>query len=237
MIRPDQVLALLSDPRRLVQRLKLYSKRIRPHAEPWREDEAFVRLFERARERTLLSRERCFTLHEVARTALATPGNLAEIGVYRGGTAAMLATMAEREGRSIHLFDTFEGMPETDVDRDLHQAGDFADTSLEAVRAFVGECDHVHFHPGFFPATADALDGDEQFCFVHVDVDIAQSVTDSCTFFYPRMAVGGAFVFDDYGERSCPGATWAVDEFFRDKRERVQRAVTGQAIVVKLPGD
>ena len=32
--------------------------------------------------------------------------------------------------RALHLFDTFQGMPQTDPTRDLHRQGDFANTSL-----------------------------------------------------------------------------------------------------------
>ena len=35
-------------------------------------------------------------------------GDLAELGVYKGNTAFMLADLARRDGRIAYLFDTFE---------------------------------------------------------------------------------------------------------------------------------
>jgi len=40
-------------------------------------------------------------------------GEVAECGVYRGGTAVILAELAAQSGRQVHLFDTFGGMPKT----------------------------------------------------------------------------------------------------------------------------
>jgi O-methyltransferase len=75
--------------------------------------------------------------------------------------------------------------------------------------------------------------GDLRFAFSHVDVDIHKSVLDCCRFLYPRTAMGGVIVFDDYGFPSCPGARQAVDEFFADKPEYPLVLRSGQAIVFR----
>jgi O-methyltransferase len=160
-------------------------------------------------------------------------GAFAEIGVYRGGTATLLAHLTDRSRRQLHLFDTFAGMPETD-ERDLHIAGDFADTSLAEVKWFLGHHTSVRFHQGEFPSTSSPVEH-ERFALVHVDVDIATSVEACCAFFYPRMVQGGVMVFDDYGFTSCPGAKTATDAFFADKREPILHLSTSQAVVFKLP--
>src|SRR5882724_4728287 len=43
------------------------------------------------------------------------PGDVVECGVYNGGTAAILARIATRSrmGRTVWLFDSFQGMPQT----------------------------------------------------------------------------------------------------------------------------
>jgi O-methyltransferase len=138
--------------------------------------------------------------------------------------------------RTVHLFDTFEGMPETDPTRDLHGQGDFSDTSLKGVQAFLSGLPSVQFYPGLFPDTAGPV-ADKTFAFVHVDVDIYRSVLDCCEFFYPRLAVGGVMVFDDYGFRSCPGARAAVDEFFLNRPERPVYLATGQCVVIRMPSE
>ncbi len=199
----------------------------------WREDATFDRLFSRASEQTLVNRQRCFTLYQSALQAISVDGDVAEVGVYRGGTASLLRSCFDGSGRCLHLFDTFGGMPEVDDARDKHEQGDFADTSLAEVRAFVGTGEDVAYHQGFFPETATPVEG-SRFAFVHVDADIYLSVLSSCEFFYPRLSSGGIMIFDDYGFRSCPGARSAVDEFFAPLPEVPLYLGTGQCIVHKL---
>src|SRR5262245_29018877 len=55
------------------------------------------------------------------------PGDIVECGVWKGGSMMAVARMLRHLGaeRRLHLFDTFDGMPEpTDRDKDLH--GKFA---------------------------------------------------------------------------------------------------------------
>lgn len=205
-----------------------------PLFSPWA-GERFTRILEEVKPLTLVSPERCWVLHTLARQARTLPGNFVEAGVFRGGTALLLKRMIETSpvtGMHLHLFDTFSGMPDTDPGRDFHQAGDFANTSLEAVRERVGTDAFIHYHPGFIPDTfADITD--EAISFAHVDVDIYRSVADCCAFIYPRLVAGGFLVFDDYGFPSCPGARAAVDEFFAGRAEVPLVLPTGQAIVFK----
>jgi len=199
----------------------------------WDEDAPFNELFDGISSVTIVDKKRCFMLYQFATHLSSVPGEIAEVGVYRGGTARLLAKALEPSGKGIHLFDTFSGMPTVDKARDLHSAGDFNDTSLEAVKAFLHGCINVHFHSGIFPQTAQPVK-DLTFCFVHIDVDIYKSVTDCCEFFYPRMQGGGIMVFDDYGFVSCPGAKSAVDEFFSDKAESPCYLATGQCFVIRV---
>jgi len=199
----------------------------------WEQDEDFGPLFEAITDRTLVDRPRCYILHRLALQARALDGDVAEIGVYKGGTALLLRRTLDGSGKSIHLFDTYAGMPETDASKDEHRAGDFDDTSLKSVQAFVGTGPDVTFYAGLFPDTARGLE-DRRFALVHVDADICSSVRACCEFFYPRTVAGGIILFDDYGWLSCPGALEAVDEFFAQRDEVPLYLPTGQCLVRKL---
>ncbi len=196
-------------------------------------DAVFKDLYEGIKDHTLVDRERCFMLYQFFQQATPLGGEVAEVGVYRGGTAKLFGNMLSRAGidRMIHLFDTFEGMPETSAERDLHKRGDFADTSLEGVSKYLSD-GSFSLHKGFFPDTATPIK-DKKFSFVHVDVDIYKSVLDCCEFFYTRLLPGGIMIFDDYGFISCPGAKQAVDEFFSNKAERPIYLSSGQCVVIK----
>ncbi len=150
------------------------------------------------------------------------PGDIAELGVYRGMTAAMLARIARRAGRMVFLFDTFEGFSQKDLvgidaDKKLKQ---FNDTSLDAVRARVGE-ENIRYVQGRFPDSIDQVPSDVRFCLVHIDCDLYEPITAALNYFYPRMVPGGFIVIHDYSSLAWNGAERAVDEFFADKLEYV----------------
>jgi O-methyltransferase len=201
---------------------------------PWDEAAEFACAYKNLVPRTLIDKKRLFNLWQWSSYALSFPGDFAECGVYRGGSAYLLlcALRSMDSARKLHLFDTFKGMPGTDPRKDFHQQGDFADTSVESVRGFLSGFDNAIFHPGLFSERFQDVD-QERFSFVHVDADLYSSVNESCEFFYPRLARGGVMVFDDYGYRSCPGARAAVEEFFRPRGEKIIFLLPSQALIIR----
>ncbi|MDE1141890.1 MAG: macrocin O-methyltransferase [Paraburkholderia tropica] len=149
------------------------------------------------------------------------PGDFAELGVWQGNTAEVLAAFARRQQRTLYLLDTFEGFPDADLDsNEKHLSGIFKDTSLEAVKNRVGEEGTV-FIKGYFPETAAQLPDDGQYAIVHIDCDLYVPMIAALEYFYPRMAPGGFILMHDYGSLAWDGAEKAVDEFFADKPEGV----------------
>ena len=206
----------------------------RPLYSPWFSDE-FQKYYSIAAPRTLVSPDRCYVLYTLLRQTLKIDADIVECGVYRGGTAAMIAkVIAETgvEGKKLYLFDTFNGMPDTDKKRDLHMKGDFADTSAKEVETFVNEPEIAIIKKGFIPETFIGLES-SRFAFAHIDVDIYKSIMDSLEFIWPRLSAGGIVVFDDYGFPSCPGARQAVDQFFAGTAIHPLCLPTGQAVVFK----
>ena len=52
-------------------------------------------------------------LYNAVRDTVKVPGDIAEVGVYRGGSAKLIC---EAKGhKKLHLFDTFEGLPDLSV--------------------------------------------------------------------------------------------------------------------------
>ena len=139
------------------------------------------------------------------------PGDMAELGVYKGGSAFVLAE--NNPGKPLWLFDTFEGLPHTEETRynpkehDLSK-GRFAASLTEVGVLLAGK--NVRFCVGEFPETAGGLE-DKRFSFVHIDCDLYQSAKDAIAWFWPRMNVGGIMFFDDYG-CEFTGVTEAVHE-------------------------
>jgi O-methyltransferase len=131
-------------------------------------------------------------LASMAAVAAMTPaGCFVEVGVFRGGSAFVLWQIAEHQSRELHLFDSFTGIPlACDIDR--HRIGDFADVSLERVKASIPR---AQFHVGMFPSTLP--DDLQNIAFVHVDCDQYETYCACIDRLWPRMVAGGAMVFDD----------------------------------------
>ncbi len=205
-----------------------------PLFSPWLGGGDFKRYYDLAAPKTLVASDRCYVLYILLRQTASVPGDVWECGVYKGGTAAMLGAMLNHYApeKSLYLFDTFEGMPDTDPLKDWHKQGDFSDTSIEAVSAYVGLEKQCVYRKGFIPDTFKGLET-SVVAFAHIDVDIYKSISDCLAFIWPRLSMGGFIVFDDYGFPSCPGARAAVDEFFSGKSCFPLCLPTGQALVFK----
>ncbi|MBL4757460.1 MAG: class I SAM-dependent methyltransferase [Rhizobiales bacterium] len=179
------------------------------------------------------SLDRKYVMSQTLNLVTNLPGDFVECGVYKGATALLLCRVAQGAGRSVHLFDSFEGLPEPGSnDGDYWKAGSFAAGSKPTEEILASFSCH-RIYKGWIPDRfAEA--GDEPVAFVHIDVDLFQPTWDSLEYFYPRLSPGGIVLFDDYGFLSCPGAKKAVDDFFADKPEQIVSLSTGQALVQKL---
>lgn len=173
-----------------------------------------------------------FNLYQLVLKTRKLPGEIAELGVYRGGSAKLMALL--KGDKPLHLFDTFEGMPTVRADVDRHEAGDFANTSLEAVRQYLSGFRNILFYKGLFPDSAKPLAGKSiTFSLVHLDADIYESTKAGLEFFYPRTVKGGTILSHDYRNLHCPGVKKAYDEFFAGKPELVLELWKTQCLVVK----
>lgn len=65
-------------------------------------------------------------------------------------------------------------------------------------------------------------------------MDLISATSHCIKYFYPRMTKGGIIIDDDYGAASCPGAKKAIDDFMKDKTEKVILLPTTQAVIIKL---
>jgi O-methyltransferase len=148
-------------------------------------------------------------IDDMVNLARQTPfGNFAEIGVYKGGSAWHLARLAREQGRMLHLFDTFEGIPDKGPYDDVHKVGDFSDTRLADVRSAIPD---ANYHVGVFPFTLP-IAWDEPLAFVHVDCDQYSGVKAAIDKLFSVLVDGGIMLFDDY--ECTNGCTKAVNESF-----------------------
>ena len=128
--------------------------------DPIHENLDFVKLLNLTRQKTLISEDRLFILYQCLISTTRLPGELAELGVYRGGSAILLSHIAKEFSpqKTLYLLDTFEGMPDTDANYDLHKKGDFNDTSIEAVKEYLKDCKNLIFLKGLFSDTLQQIE-------------------------------------------------------------------------------
>lgn len=203
---------------------------------PWYED-WFKKIIEPVKDVTVCVVERCYMVDRFSLQAAHLPGDFAECGVYRGGTAYLIASSIKRAGtdKTLRLFDTFHGMPE-EANRDPSwlSKGDFSDSSPEKVRALLSNFSNITLFPGLIPETFKGLE-EKTYAFVHIDVDLYETTHACLDYFYPRMVPGGIFLFDDYGSDDfIESERKAADEFFAAKDEVMITLRTGQGLVLKL---
>ena len=148
-------------------------------------------------------------------------GCIAEVGVYKGGTAKDIFNSIQQNDK-LFLFDTFEGIPNQSEFDNIHIIGDFCDSPYDDIVEYFKKYDNVIIYKGIFPKETSYYVDDEIFKFVHLDVDTYLSYKDSLDFFYDKMIIGGYIIFDDYNVESCFGATKAINDFFNNKKECIE---------------
>ncbi len=242
--------------KRVVKRLGFQISRIPKHSSPaqeyepvyplatyspWKKDSQFQAALASIEGFTLIDKYKCFELWKLTeQSAKLENGHLIEVGVWRGGTGALIAMQAKNCGieDKVFLCDTFSGVVKAGAKDSTYKGGEHADTSRQVVEELIFtrmNLDNVEILEGIFPdQTGHRLEG-MKFRLCHIDVDVYQSAKDIVDWIWDRMIPGGIVLYDDYGFANCDGITEYVEEqmLFRDRI--VIHNLNGHAIVLKWP--
>ena len=200
-------------------------------------DEDSIKTIESVEPYTMTSPERVYSVCQSARYLVENEidGDIVECGVWRGGSmmaiARTLLQAADRD-RTLHLYDTFSGMPPaTDVDRDFldQAAADQLDSQdkqdpksvwcysgLDEVKANLSKTSYPATNLRFVQGKVeDTLLDDlpEKISMLRLDTDWYESTKVCLEQLYPRLVPGGILIIDDYGH--WQGCQKAVDEYFQ----------------------
>ena len=139
----------------------------------------------------------------------------------------------------LHLFDTFEGFPASDLREESGKAAGyttqhFADTSADKIRAKFSKSPNVFIHQGYFPDTAVGLE-DVKFALVSMDADLEKPTRAGLEFFYPRLTPGGVILIHDYNA-DWPGLMKAVDDFCKNIPESPVPAPDADSTIMIVKG-
>jgi len=188
--------------------------------------------------RQLLKR---FLAHsDLFKMTLDVPGDIAELGVFRGLGLMTWANLLEAycigdRTKIVYGFDNWEGFKEFSKE-DGQEEGEFDkvlggfspashhDELLNAISIF----DEDRFIPQ--KPRVKLIDGDIEesagkfveenpgvrFSLIHFDCDLYAPTKAALDAFWPRVSRGGYLLFDEYGMKEWPGETKAVDEFLSE---------------------
>lgn len=204
-------------------------------------DPEFSEILALARRYTMTSVERMYALYQSIRyvEAAKIDGAIAECGVWRGGSVMVaLATLVAlgSTDRDIYLFDTFEGLPRPDDEKDIdilgnhaingwlphargNEQSNWAYASLEDVKSNVSKIGYpasrLHFVKGLVENTIPA-NAPDALALCRLDTDWYASTKHEMEHLYPRISAGGVLIIDDYGHFN--GARNAVDEYLSENK-------------------
>jgi O-methyltransferase len=166
---------------------------------------------------------RYYVMHQLAESAVRIKprASVVECGCWKGHSTLIIANLMQRHrmpSARLHVFDSFEGLSafgpkDKSAARKPEDAkrGKYA-TDMERLAALVAPLGFVDLHKGWIPEVFDNADVGA-ISFANIDVNLYEPTLASLAFVYPRLALDSVVFFDDYGYKTCPGATAAIDEY------------------------
>jgi hypothetical protein len=175
--------------------------------------------------------------HELFKLTLEVPGDIAELGVFRGAGLMTWANLLEAycigdRTKIVFGFDNWQGFTDIrpeDGREDLtvqKTAGGFSPGAYFAELKhaleifdddrFVSWKARVKLIEGDIGATVPAFVKDNpgvRFSLIHFDCDLYGPTQAALTALWPLLSRGGVMLFDEYAIHNWPGETQAVDEF------------------------
>ncbi|RJP29788.1 MAG: hypothetical protein C4533_02025 [Candidatus Omnitrophota bacterium] len=177
-------------------------------------------------------------------------GDVVECGVHFGRTLLFLSHLVKDEGtgRKIWGFDSFEGLPalsKEDLGLRPRRKGELSAGNILKVNNFLISgglgndfvSSQVTLIKGFFKDSLSKYTG-SKIAILHIDADLYDSYLTVLNEFYPKVVSGGVVLFDEYVTTRdmiyWPGAQRAIDDFFGDKKNLIQRDDrTGKYYLIK----
>ena len=201
-------------------------------------DDEFMEVYDRCWNHTLVD---VLRLHElwtlVEQTKWLEDGDYLEVGVWRGGSAAVIATKVKEIApeSTVYLADTFEGVVKaTDLDGKF-VGGELSDTSETIVKDLLKMegLTNCEILKGVFPEETGP-EISSKIRFLHIDVVTYEGTRDIVRWAEDRLVKGGFILFDDYGFLSCDGVTRFVEEEFENNPNYVfVHNINGHGIAIK----
>lgn len=180
---------------------------------------------------------------EFFQKTLDVPGDIAELGVFRGQGLMTWANLLESfcigdRTKVVYGFDNWTGFTEitsfdgggidyVDKSRGGFSPENFYNELNDAISIFdkdrfISWKPRIKLIEGNIEESVWSFTKDNpgvRFSLIHFDCDIYKPTKEALEAFWPRLSRGGIMLFDEYAISDWPGETKAVDDFFADKPE------------------
>lgn len=175
--------------------------------------------------------------YELYNMSMKVAGSVVECGIFKGASFSRFAMFRDlfetSSSRKMIGFDIFGKFPDATMEEDIERlkkfvsaAGDESLSEEQLVEVLEAKnCGgNVELIKGNILETVPSyLQSHPELAIslLHLDVDIYEPSKCVIDNLYPRLSRGGILVLDDYG--IFPGATKAVDDYFKDKPEIIEK--------------
>lgn len=173
--------------------------------------------------------------YELYKKIVNLPGDVLEFGVFKGASLIRIATfrnLLENDfSRKIVGFDIFGKFPLVDDELDNsfikefeNEAGD--GIKIKELKKFIQtkNFQNIKLIKGDINETLSSFLEENphlKISLLHLDVDVYKPTKHILENLYSRVVKGGVIIFDDYN--AVHGVTTAIDEFFLDKPETIEK--------------
>jgi hypothetical protein len=182
------------------------------------------------------------TRYELYKKILDVPGDIIELGVYKGNSFSWLAHLSvilepHAINRRLIGFDTFCGFASINrsADPDDISTNDFSDTNYEIIKQGLANIDIVrpvskierfHLVKGDILETLPAFLEENKWmtcAMLILDTDLYEPTKMGLRLVLPMMPKGAIIVFDEYNYQNFPGETQAIKEELEMNKLRVKK--------------
>lgn len=182
--------------------------------------------------------------NEFAKLIESIPGDVIELGFGYGNSAVVLCSLDAHgfKERKLYFFDSFKGFPKSsifDLSYRNPKEGELSHRTMgeatEQLQQFLNcekLADRIQFVEGFVEQSLINFSS-PKIALLHIDLDLYSAHKITLESVFDSVVTGGIVIFDDYNEAKWLGAKKAIDEFFADKIELIQKHKSGKYYLIK----
>lgn len=171
--------------------------------------------------------------YDIYKQIVNLPGNVVELGVFKGASLARLLTYRELlespASRQVVGFDSFGVFPPQEEAADAAFIEEWeAEAGFGYSASVIESFLHAKHFRNFDLVAGDVIKTVPSFlrsnphfriALLHLDLDVYEPTRAMIDLIYPRIVHGGIVMIDDYA--ATPGASRAIDEFLLNRRHRL----------------